>query len=264
MRPETIEPAANLLIEARRNHTQLTALPEDCRPETPDEAYAIQDAVTRALGPVGGWKVGFRPPPTDAIRAPLPATLIFPGPATLPAERFHIIGIEAEIAFRLGADLPQRAEAHDLDSIVAAIDSAHATIEVVDSRIRDWRAADALWKLADSQMNGALVHGDGTTAWRGTDFAQQPVTLTIDGTVAVESVGGNPAGDPLGLVVWLANHCAARGGGLKAGDIVTTGSYTGLSFYEPGITVVADFPGLDTVRVALPVRDRAARRSFPA
>ncbi len=51
----------------------------------------------------------------------------------------------------------------------------------------------------------------------------------------VEAAGGNPAGDPLRLVTWLANHGAHRGRPLRAGDIVAMGSCTGLRFVKPSV-----------------------------
>ena len=69
----------------------------------------------------------------------------------------------------------------------------------------------------------------------------QQVTLEIDGKRVVESRGSNPAGDVLCLLAWLANHATARSGGLRRGDIVTTGSWTGMRFVASGTRVEAAF-----------------------
>jgi len=73
----------------------------------------------------------------------------------------------------------------------------------------------------------------------------QAVTMSVNGNVAVQhATWGNPAGDPLRLLVWLANEGARSLGGLCAGHWVTTGSCTGTVLVAPGAEVVADFPGL--------------------
>jgi 2-keto-4-pentenoate hydratase len=246
---DRIERAARALVEARRTRDWPADLPADCRPATVEEAYAVQEAVARTLGRIGGWKVGAPTPTAEPRRAPLLAALVAPGPATLRGPEFHLIGIEAELAFRVGHDLPRRDAPYGRDEVLDALDTMHPAIEVVDSRFADRTAADPLSQLADNIGNGAFVYGPGLNAWRHLDLARQPVRLTIDGALVYEGKGGNTAGDPLRLVHWLANDLAARGGGLRAGDVVTTGTTTGLRFVEPGAVVEAEFPGLGSVRV---------------
>ncbi len=65
------------------------------------------------------------------------------------------------------------------------------------------------------------------------------------------AVGGNAAGHPRRLLTWLANHCARRGRALAAGDIVTTGTHTGLVFAAPGATATVRFPGVGEASVTL-------------
>ena len=93
---------------------------------------------------------------------------------------------------------------------------------------------DKLALLADNGSNGAFCYGAAVRDWRGVDFLRQPVTLVIDGKEVASAVGGNAAGHPRRLLGWLANHCARRGRGIAAGDIVTTGTHTGLLFAAPG------------------------------
>ena len=78
----------------------------------------------------------------------------------------------------------------------------------------------------------------------------QGVNLSVNGSVAVQhATWGNPAGDPLRLLVWLANEGARRLGGLRAGQWVTTGSCTGTVMVAPGTVVVADFPRVGRAEV---------------
>ena len=97
-------------------------------------------------------------------------------------------------------------------------------------------------------VQDAVVRARGPIAGWKVGAAQplaQAVTLSVNGAVAVQhATWGNPAGDPLRLLVWLANEGARSLGGLRAGHWVKTGSCTGTVLVAPGAEVVADFPGL--------------------
>ena len=105
--------------------------------------------------------------------------------------------------------------------------------------------------MADNQINGGLVVGAPITDWRNIDPALQQVVLKIDGEIAAEAIGGNPAGSLVELIARLANDCGDHCGGLRAGQIVTTGSMTGLIFVSPGTRIAASFDGLGDVGVTM-------------
>jgi 2-keto-4-pentenoate hydratase len=132
------------------------------------------------------------------------------------------------------------------------IAAAHPAIEVVDTRVADWRQADRLWLLADNQMNAALVTGEAVVDWRHRDFTKQPVALKVDGKTTVEAIGGNAAGDPRRLLLWLIDHCRGNGIALRAGTLITSGSCTGMTFVQPSARVAAEFPGFGAASVVFP------------
>jgi 2-keto-4-pentenoate hydratase len=242
---------AELLLAARRSGRRIDALPPGLVPATAEQAYAVQDKVAAALGRIVGWKVGAASPEAEPNCAPLFADLVAASPARWPAARFPLRGIEGELAFRFGRSLPPRAESYGEDEVWDAVDTLHPAIELVDSRFADFRAMDKLALLADNQSNGAFCHGAPIGQWRDVDFLRQPASLVIDGKEAASAVGGNAAGHPRRLLAWLANHCAGRGRGLRAGDIVTTGTHTGLVFLAPGQTATVRFPGLGEAALTL-------------
>ena len=239
-----------LLLGARRSGRRLTALPDEARPRTVDAAYAIQDAVASKLGAIGGWKVGAKSASAEPTCAPLPATLILRSPQRFAAGRFAHNGVEAELAFRLATDLPPRRQPYRPADLAASVATVHPAIEIVDSRFVDFGGVDPLSVLADFQSNGALVVGAGVALPHAFESSTQGVTLDIDGARVVESRGSNPAGDVLSLLAWLANHATLRNGGLRRGDFVTTGSWTGMRFVAPGTRVDAAFAGIGGVEVA--------------
>jgi len=223
-------------------------------PASVEEAYAVQDMVagqlrTQAGDAIRAWKTGGPNAQATPIAAPIPQSKLFRSPVVLQSKDFNVIGIEAELAYALAHDLPPRAIPYTETDVAAAIGTVHAAIEVCDSRLRNWRDADPMWKLADNQMNGALVVGDGLRDWRSVQPERQTVVLQVDGETCGAATGGHPYGNPLRLLPWLANHCAARCGGLRGGDIVTTGAWTGLHFVEPGAAVVARFPGIGEAQI---------------
>jgi 2-keto-4-pentenoate hydratase len=245
----SVNAAAALLLAARRTGHRLAALSGEACPRTVADAYAIQDVVVSRLGAIGGWKVGAKSASSEPTCAPLPVSLILRSPQRFAAGQFAHNGVEAELAFTLSRDLPARSQPYCVADVEAAIATVHPAIEIVDSRFVDLDAVDPLSLLADFQSNGALVVGNGVALPHPFLSSTQQVTLDIDGVRVVESRGSNPAGDVLCLLGWLANHAAARNGGLRRGEIVTTGSWSGIRFVAPGTRVEAAFAGIGGVDV---------------
>jgi 2-keto-4-pentenoate hydratase len=219
--------AANLLLNARRTVDPMIDLPVELQPTTMDEAYFVQDTMAVAYGTIGGWKIGAPTPEASPMFAPMPAIWIRPGGALLGAATHRYRGLEAEIAFLVGHDLPVRATPYTREEVIAAIASCHPVIEELESALVDPAAAVKLSMVADMQMHGGFIYGPAFTDWKSIDFTKEHVSLAIDGVVRVERTGSNTSGDFLRLLPWLANEGSARTGGLRAGQWITTGSWTG-------------------------------------
>jgi 2-keto-4-pentenoate hydratase len=245
----SIRQAAEVLVAARRDRKPIASLPAALRPPTVEAGFAIQDAVMALLGErPGGWKVGVAPN-APATCAPMFASLFHASPLRIPAAQVPLLGVEGEIAVRIGRDLPKRAAPYTRDDIVGAVDGVCAAIEIVDSRFAQFLKCTLEDKVADNVGNGGFVTGPMVTDWRTLDLSALKVKLEIAGKTLVDKTGGSPSGDPLLAVVWLANHLTGRDGGLKQGQIVTTGSCTGLPFAKPGERAVVTFAGLGSAEV---------------
>jgi 2-keto-4-pentenoate hydratase len=244
------ERIAELLFKAHEEGAQLQSS-ENPAPKNVDEVYRAQDLLYARLGkgarPVA-WKVGGPSGEVEPTIAPILPRRVLVSPARAAAPDFHVIGIEAEIAFRFVRDLLLPCVEED---IARAIGAAVVAIELCDSRLADWERAPALWKLADSQMNWGLVVGTGTTRWREIDFNSQRAELSIGGAKRVDLAGAHPYGNPFRLMAWTLNHLLGRVGGLRAGDIVTTGSWGGMHFAAPGDEIIARFPGIGEAAVRI-------------
>jgi 2-keto-4-pentenoate hydratase len=219
--------AANLLLDARRTMEPMVDLPADLQPQTLDEAYFVQDRMAEAYGEVGGWKIGAPTPEATPMFAPMPKIWTRKSGAVLDAGTHRYRGLEAEIAFLLGDDLPVRATPYTREEVIAAIASCHPVIEELESGIVDPGAVAKLSMVGDLQMHGGLIYGPAYPDWKNIDFTRELVTLAIDGVVRVERTGSNTSGDFLRLLPWLANEGSTRTGGLQAGQWITTGSWTG-------------------------------------
>ena len=239
--------AAQLLINARQNHSPIADLPAELLPQSLEEAAYIHGIIIAAFGAIGGWKIGAGSPDATPFFAPMPAIWMVPSGTLLEGPRFRFRVLEAEIAFKLGKDLPQRATPYTRDEVVDAIASCHPIIEELESGLIDPKAAgNHMSALADLQMHGGFIYGPacpvvGNKDWKSIDFKTETVKLTVNGKVEVERTGSNTSGDLIRLLPYLANEGAARTGGLKAGQWITTGSWTGNTPAPAGSSAVATF-----------------------
>jgi 2-keto-4-pentenoate hydratase len=214
------------------------------------QVYAIQDGVAAATGPVSGWKVGARTPTAEPNPAPLLAGALVKSPATFDGKTMHMIGVEIEISFHIVQDIAARSAPVGRDEALAAVGDAFVGMEVVDTRLADFKTADPEWLLADNQMNHALVIGSSIRDWKTIDWANLPVTLTIDGKVEVDQKGGLGAVDPVRPLAWMIDHAVRLRGGIRKGQAITTGSWTGLRYYPPGTRARGAFAGLGQVEAS--------------
>ena len=246
MDTQQINRAAGLLVEARRTGKLLDGLPWDATPAGIADAHAVQDAVTTALGkPVGAFKA-MAPANGEPTRGVIYAGTIHASPARVPAALVPQCGVEGEVAFIFRRDFSSRAAAYSRDEVAAGVDAC-AAIELVTSRYRSSDATN-LEKLADSISNGAFVHAAPAAEWRGLELGKLKVTLTVNGAVVLEQDGGHATGDPLGVAVVLVNMLRDKGG-VRAGQFVTCGSYTGLRYFKPGEVCGVTFEGLGAAEV---------------
>lgn len=246
-REKQLMDAADRLLDARRTHTPLTDLPSDLQPTSLEEVACMHDMIADAYGEIGGWKIGAPSADATPFFAPMPRVWMAPSGAVLVGPTYRYRVLEAEVAFLLGDDLPPRSNPYTREEVLAAIASCHPAIEELESGLIDPKAANHFSALADLQMHGGFVYGPAFPEWREVDFAKERVTLSIDGAVRVERTGSNTSGDLLRLLPYLANEGAARTEGLKAGQWITTGSWTGNTPAAPSSYAEATFEHIGTV-----------------
>jgi len=245
MTEDEITTCVAALAEGRRNRQQIEALP--AAPLSVAEAHAIQDRVTAMLGETVGAFKATAPPDAEPTRGVIYANTVRPSPARFEPVEVPHLGVEGEVAFRFIRDLPARDVAYTREEVGTAV-AAMAAIEVVSGRFRDPRTRPKLEQLADCVANGGLVYGAETNEWRHIDLPRLRVTFWVNDEPVLDQQGGHPINDPLGVAVALVNMMRMIGG-VTAGQIVTTGSWTGLPFLKPGDHCKVRFEGLGEAEV---------------
>lgn len=256
-----VDTAINVLIQARKEQRSIANLPDDLKPGSIDEGYVLQEALTAALGETPlGWKIACTNRAAQKLMqtdepfaGPLFKSMLHTSPAVLCADQFNMRMVEGEFAFRLGRDLPARRHPYTRHEVEAAVTAVHPAIEVADSRFDDWLAVGLPSLVADGAVSGAFVYGASRSDWHTLDLINWPVTITADGEVVGQGTGASALGDPCLSLLWLVNKRSTQGGGLKAGQIVTTGTCTGNFKALPGTTIVADFGEMGEVSVSFSV-----------
>lgn len=268
MTPEAIQAAADILadlrLRANGREQALDDLPEDCRPRTLDEAYAIQDVLralltARGFGPPVGWKIGCTTPVMQAyldIPHPCAGTLyrktLYADEVRLDSADFFQLGLECEIAVRLSTDLPARDGGHDAESVASAVGAVMTSVEIVDHRFRDFTKVATPSLVADDFFSVGCLHGAAQPLDALDDLASLTGGFSIDGEArSEEGTGAAILGHPLKALAWLADHLAARGAGLNAGAVVTLGSVVKTVYPTAGASVEAGFDRLPPVRLEI-------------
>ncbi len=199
-------------------------LPVEIAPQSVAEAYAIQHLTIGADG-VAGWKVGATSAPGAYSCAALSSGRLLADGGILQRGN-RLPEVEVEIAIRIARDLlPGGARARE--EVLAALGSAHAAFEIVESRFLDRKKAAPLSTLADAQSCRAFVIAEqGVEGWQDRDLAGVEAVLSVDGAELARKTGSASASQIVEAIHWLAGH-ADRFGGLRAGQVVITGARIG-------------------------------------
>lgn len=247
MNSENIKKAAELLADARRQGKGREPLPAELQPSNIDEGHAIQDATVALLNEtVGGWKVGLDKSGAMS-RAPIFTGVMHDNNSKVDSRTVPLLGVEAEIAFRFRKNLPARDTDYSREEIADAVE-AFPAIELLNSRYAEPGSRSQLEKLADCIIQGGIVCGTARPDWKTIDFSQLNVVLTVDGKEIANRTGSHPTGDPVLPMVALVNELRTKKG-VRAGQIMTTGTWTGVNYVTPSSVVVVAFKGFEPVTV---------------
>src|SRR4029077_21148004 len=153
-------------------------------------------------------------------------------------------------SFHIVRNIAARDKPVGREEALAAVGDAFVGMGGVARRPAVFKHVDSEWLLADNQMNHALVVGDGVKDWARLDWPDLQVRLGIDGNIVVDQRGGLGAVDPVRPLAWMIDDAVRRRGGIRKGQAITTGSWTGLRYFPPGTQARGEFSGLGTVEAS--------------
>jgi 2-keto-4-pentenoate hydratase len=230
---------------------------------TAGDAYAVQREYVRLLRQsrgtaAAGYKIGLTTPRMQAmcgLDSPVAGVVlqerVHPSGTRVSTSAYGHLGLEFEIAVRLGRDLVPSGHAPTLAEVAAAVDGVCPAIELIDDRGADYRKLDAFSLIADNAWNGGIVLGGFTRPWP--DLAAIEALVAEDGKIIDRGFGRDVLGHPFHSVAWLAAHLAAQDSRLRAGDIVMTGSVVTTKFPDRSASYHYELAGCGAVELSVSV-----------
>jgi 2-keto-4-pentenoate hydratase len=228
---------------------------------SPAQAYAVQreyvrlQMASRAVGAVG-YKVGLTSKRMQAmcgIDSPVAGVVlqdcVHSSGASVSASAYGRVGLEFEIAVRLGRDLGADGRPVGLADVAAAVDAVSPAIEIVDDRRADYSALEALSLIADNSWNAGIVLGAFARTWP--DLENVEGVVAVDGEVIDRGSGRDVLGHPFHSVAWLVTHLGGMGTALSAGDIVMTGNLVTTKFPDHPSAYRFAINGLGAVELSI-------------
>jgi 2-keto-4-pentenoate hydratase len=155
------------------------------------------------------------------------------------------------VAFLLSRDLPARGTAYTEDELRAAIGESHFVLELLRTSYANKAEASSLEILADAYNNLGLLMGPAIPNALDRPLETLHVTITGGGRTIHDRDGRHPSGHPLKAFSWLVQFVNGRGQGLKAGEVVTTGSYAGIVDVPVGVPLRVQLGDLGVIEVEL-------------
>ena len=257
--PETIDDAARAFLETHRSRTRYAPLHTTVRSAPLDDAYRIQDRLHRLMadagwGEIAGWKIaltskamqkmtGVDQPAAGAIFS----KVVHPSPARVDVGAYHHLGVEFEVAVRLADDLPASGGPWTRATVASRVAACMPAFELVEDGDADYKTLDAFTLVAQNAWNGGVVLGSPVTEWRGVDLEGSVTRCWVNDAPGGQGKTGDALGHPFEAVAWLANLLNGRGGMLRRGMIVMTGSSITTKFPAPGDRVRFAIDGLGEV-----------------
>jgi 2-keto-4-pentenoate hydratase len=238
---------------------RIVGLPDELRPLTREDGYAIQACIERrSASALVGWKIAATSKAGQAhiaVDGPLAGRLLaeraFESGRRLRFGCNHMRVAEAEFAFRMAVDVPPRQTPYTVGEVLARVATLHPAIEIPDSRYEDFTIVGAAQLIADNACAHEFVLGHpAADAWRSIDLAAHRVTGAVAGKLEREGVGANVLGDPREALAWLVNELSQLNLTLRAGQVVTTGTCLVPLPIAPGDRVTCDLGVLGKVEVS--------------
>lgn len=252
-----INRVAQLLWEAQFNRTPIEPVSQLLPGLSLEQAYAVSRTnYQRRLAQSGvaavGRKIGLTSLAVQTqlgVSQPdfgyLTSDMLVPNRGSLPAGALIQGRVEGEVAFRLKSDLFE--PKCTWEQVVQATDYVQGCIEVIDSRVRDWKIT-ITDTVSDNASSAYVVLGDVQKKLSEIDLRMSGMVLRKNGVVESTGIGAACLGHPIEAVVWLAQTMAKLGDPLKKGDLVLAGAFGPVVPFLPGDHCEVQINGLGKIQ----------------
>lgn len=256
---DTIDATARACLDMHRTRTRYRPLDAAIRTAPLRDAYRIQAALHRLMtaagrGTIAGWKIaltskamqqmtGVDQPAAGAIFS----TVVHQSGARVDLTAYHHLGVEFEVAVRLGGDLPASGGPWTRASVGDRVAACLPAFELVEDGDADYKTLDAFTLVAQNTWNGGVVLGAPVSSWPGVDLETAVTRCWINDEPGGQGKTGDALGHPFEAVAWLANLLNGQGRMLGRDMIVMTGSSITTKFPAPGDRIRFAIDGLGEV-----------------
>jgi 2-keto-4-pentenoate hydratase len=253
-----VQEAADLLYAAQAAQLPIAPLSERFTGLDVADAYAIQRVnLSRRLRDghtLVAHKIGLTSEPMQTLLGVdepdfgyILDDMVLTNGAAVATTRLCAPRVEPEVAFLLRE--PLHGPGVTVDDVYAATGAVAVALEIVDSRIADWKLTlpDT---VADNASSGAVVLGHWVPYCGEIDLPRARASLWLNGSEIDSGEGSAVMGDPAAAVAWLANTLASFGNEILPGQFIMSGSFTTAAFVHPGDSAATTISGLGTVSLS--------------
>ncbi|MEQ8707906.1 MAG: fumarylacetoacetate hydrolase family protein [Rhodospirillales bacterium] len=260
MTTKRIEKIARHIESEHRAKRRFKRLTGDLAPRSLDECYAIQNRLAAAFldedGPVTGYKIALTSPAVQKLcnvdqpaGGLIQADRFRQGPGNASVTDFVRLGVEFELAVRIGDAVLAGGAPWTRDSIMPHVAAIMPAFELIDDRDADYADLDGFSIAADRCWNGGVVLGTPVTDWQHADLSAAAVTMTMNNGETESGSTGATLGHPLDALAWLANQWAGIGRSMESGAVIMTGSVLATRFPKAGDHFRHEIAGLGAVEL---------------
>ena len=261
MDENSLEKVAHLLSQSRLGIGLIPRPPDNLIPHSESAGYAVQAEVNTILrmanyGSIVGHKIGCT---TSVMQKFLEidhpcageifASTVYSSGVDLPLSKFNRIGVECEIAVRLGRDMLGLKGPYTSESVGSSVKAVMAGIELVDDRYEDYKQLNAATLIGDNFFNVGVVLGEELKNWKNLNLQSISGILKVDGIEISKGNGADILGNPFEALAWVANHRAKLGVPILSGSFVMLGSVVKTVFIDKPCHINIKFDGLKPVSV---------------
>lgn len=245
------------------NRTRFQLYRIDDRPPTLEEAYAIQaEIVARALRSsdqgIAGYKVGLTTEKMQkfcGVAEPIAGCILSSGVHAsgdkLRQSDYHRLGIESELALRIGKPIPAAIANGDVGELIGYVDAIAAAFEVIDDRDADYAHLEASSIAAENSWNRGIVLGAALSPAAFGDLCGMQGRLFVNGKQIATGSSSDVMSGPLSVLAWVAQFVRAAGHELRPGQWIMTGSIIPTKFAVVGDTYSFQLGTLPSVDVTI-------------